>query len=96
LCSFLFGGGVVDHQALLDALEDGTLGGAGLNVFWQEPPDPQDPIFSIMLMPHRIEPSSPGEKKCQSEILSLSHTKMFGKAEFMRKRLRNPFKKAFL
>ncbi|SEA46306.1 Phosphoglycerate dehydrogenase [Desulfuromusa kysingii] len=47
-------GGVIERQALLTALEDGTLGGAGLDVFWQEPPDPQDPIFSqnVIATPH--------------------------------------------
>ena len=47
-------GGVVDHDGLLEALRDGTLGGAGLDVFWQEPPDPQDPVFgcNVIATPH--------------------------------------------
>jgi len=40
-------GPVVDREALLEALESKKLGGAGLDVFWQEPPDPEDPIFSL-------------------------------------------------
>ena len=40
-------GGIVDRDALVDALRDGTLGGAGLDVYWTEPPDPNDPLFSL-------------------------------------------------
>ena len=40
-------GPIVDREALLEALESKKLSGAGLDVFWQEPPDPADPIFSF-------------------------------------------------
>lgn len=38
-------GGLVAPDALLSALERGHLAGAGLDVFWEEPVDPQHPIF---------------------------------------------------
>jgi phosphoglycerate dehydrogenase-like enzyme len=38
-------GAVVDREALLDALRSGRIAGAGLDVYWQEPIDPADPIL---------------------------------------------------
>ena len=47
-------GGIVDTDALLAALESGHLAGAGLDVFWEEPADPNHPIFkqNIVATPH--------------------------------------------
>ena len=47
-------GGLVDRDALEDALASEKIAGAGLDVFWEEPPDPDDPIFSynVMATPH--------------------------------------------
>jgi phosphoglycerate dehydrogenase-like enzyme len=47
-------GGLVDREALLDALSTGKIAGAGLDVFWKEPPDPNDPIFkhNVLATPH--------------------------------------------
>lgn len=47
-------GGLVDRGALQDALASEKIGGVGLDVFWEEPPDPDDPIFkyNVLATPH--------------------------------------------
>ncbi len=47
-------GGLVDRKDLEDALASGQIAGAGLDVFWEEPPDPNDPVFhyNVMATPH--------------------------------------------
>jgi len=47
-------GPVIDHDALLEALTRGVIAGAGLDVFWDEPVDPNDPLFqqNVIATPH--------------------------------------------
>ena len=48
-------GDIIDREALLKALENGLIAGAGLDVLSQEPPDPGDPLVShprTIVTPH--------------------------------------------
>jgi phosphoglycerate dehydrogenase-like enzyme len=47
-------GGLVDRNALEEALATEKIAGAGLDVFWEEPPDPNDPVFryNVLATPH--------------------------------------------
>ena len=48
---------LIDHGALVEALDAGRLGGLGLDVGYTEPADPADPLLrhrggNVILMPH--------------------------------------------
>jgi len=48
-------GGIVDEEALYEALTAGTIAGAGIDVFEQEPPQDDHPLFgldNVILSPH--------------------------------------------
>jgi D-3-phosphoglycerate dehydrogenase len=48
-------GGLVDEAALVDALKNGRLAGAGLDTFAQEPTDPKNPLVfldNVICTPH--------------------------------------------
>ena len=53
-------GGLIDEAALAEALEQGTIAGAGLDVFSQEPPPADHPLFglkNVLLTPHMAGPT---------------------------------------
>ena len=48
-------GAVIDRSALVAALAAGRLGGVGLDVHWDEPADPDDPLYAdprVIALPH--------------------------------------------
>ena len=48
-------GPVVNREALYKALKEKWIAGAALDVFWEEPPNPDDPLFkldNIIVTPH--------------------------------------------
>ncbi|MCB1432411.1 MAG: dehydrogenase [Alphaproteobacteria bacterium] len=50
-------GPIVDQKALTKVLQEGRIAGAGLDVFEQEPTDPDDPLFkldNIITAPHAL------------------------------------------
>jgi D-3-phosphoglycerate dehydrogenase len=62
-------GGLIDEAALAQALKDGRLGAAGLDVFRDEPPQPDDPLLHS---PHTIvTPHAAGLTKASAERLSV-------------------------
>jgi D-3-phosphoglycerate dehydrogenase len=40
-------GGIIDERALADALKEGRIGGAAIDVFEHEPPDEDNPLLSV-------------------------------------------------
>ena len=48
-------GGIIDEHALADAIRDGQIAGAAIDVFTKEPPDPANPLLQVekvVVTPH--------------------------------------------
>ena len=68
-------GELVDEAALVDALRDGRIGGAGIDVFAQEPPARDNPLFAldnVILGSHNLaytdELNSKANRSCAAAI----------------------------
>jgi phosphoglycerate dehydrogenase-like enzyme len=65
-------GGAVDEAALLEALEEGWIRGAGLDVFEQEPPSTDNPLLErddVVLSPHVAGASSDSYRQMGQQAL---------------------------
>jgi D-3-phosphoglycerate dehydrogenase len=63
-------GGIVNEDALLEALKSGQLGGAALDVFGKEPPDPS-PLFeheNLIAVPHLGASTKEAQEKVAVEL----------------------------
>lgn len=63
-------GGIVDEEALIAALRDGRIAGAGLDVFAREPLPPESPLWQmpdVLVTPH----SSPAEPDREARAVAI-------------------------
>jgi phosphoglycerate dehydrogenase-like enzyme len=65
-------GAVVDEEALIDALRDGHLAGAGLDVYDPEPPAPDNPLFEfeqVVVTPHVASFTDEGRRRMSLTVV---------------------------
>jgi len=65
-------GAVVDEAALIEALQDGHLGGAGLDVYDPEPPASDNPLFrfeQVVLTPHVASFTEEGRRRMSFSVV---------------------------
>lgn len=66
-------GGLVDHEALLRALEEGPLAGAGLDVTEPEPLDPSHPLLhrdDVIVTPHVASATVAGKDRIYRQAIA--------------------------
>ena len=74
-------GGLIDPAALLSALDSGHISGAALDVFEQEPPNPDDPLLQhprTLITPHAAyysqEADEEGRSRAVKNVIDLATT----------------------
>ena len=69
-------GDLVERAALLDALHSGRIAGAGLDVYWEEPPDPADALFgldNVVTTPHVGGATEESFVRIADRVVSILH-----------------------
>ena len=64
---------IINREALIEALESGRLGGAGLDVHYKEPGDPDDPLLkfeNVLLTPHTAVASRVNGARDMEELVT--------------------------
>jgi len=76
-------GGIIDEQALYEALSSGHISGAGIDVWEMEPPDPEDPLLNhpkVIGTPHIAGTTEEALFRCGiavvEEVLTAAQGKM--------------------
>jgi glycerate dehydrogenase len=77
-------GGIVDEQALVKALREGWIAGAGVDVLTREPPEPANPLLrytspSLIVTPHIAWASRTARQKLVTEIALNIHDFLNGR-----------------
>ena len=68
-------GGLVDEDALVDALERGLIAGAGFDVLTKEPPEPDNPLLKVLertnfiLTPHTAWASDEAQAEVWRQVI---------------------------
>ncbi len=73
-------GGLVDEAALFHALEDGTVAGAALDVFEQEPPSAGNPLLShprVVMTPHLGASTKEAQERVAMQIAEQARDFLF-------------------
>ncbi len=65
-------GGLIDEEALVEALEDGRVAGAALDVLADEPPEPSNPLLhmdNVVVTPHLAASTSEAQREVGIQIV---------------------------